>query len=423
MSEDLPLRPRVDVLVFGGGIAGLWTLHELLAHGYDAHLCETTALGTGQTVRSQGIVHGGGKYALRSVGDLDAVRAIRDMPERWQAHRSGLRRDPDLRSAHLSSDACWLWLPRGSWWSRLQAWGIVPVLRHGGLLACPPESRPKAEWPAVLQRHAHLALRMAEPVFDTRSVLKALRETVVDRLLRVAPVDPADGFGAFDPGRGVRTVHLRSPEGTALEVDARAVVFAAGEGNADLLRGIGQETGLMQRRPLLMTVLRGALPPLYAHCVSGGRTRITVTSVGSGDDVVWQVGGEVSERYADEAPGPAVRAAALDEVRACLPGLDLSGLSIANYRAVRAEARDDALRRPSGAHVRTVAPGAVVAWPTKWALAPLLASDVHHELRENGLGPSGPGPLHGAGRWPRPDVAPYPWEDAAWTDVNSAEPV
>ncbi|HKK72581.1 MAG TPA: FAD-dependent oxidoreductase [Candidatus Krumholzibacteria bacterium] len=422
MSEAASLRPRVDVLVFGGGIAGLWTLHELLARGYDAHLCETSALGAGQTIQSQGIVHGGGKYALRSVGDLDAVRAIRDMPERWRAHRSGLRRDPDLRAARLNSEGCWLWLPRGSWWSRLQSWGIVPLLRHGGLLACPPESRPRSEWPPVLQRHAHLALRMEEPVFDTQSVMAALREPVVDRLLHIAPIDPADGFGPFEDDRGTRRVRLRAPHGPELEVDTRAVVFSAGDGNAALLRSIGSEPELMQRRPLLMTVLRGSLPPLHAHCVSGGRTRITVTSVGAGDETVWQVGGEVSERHAADEAGPGVRAAALDEIRACLPGLDLSGVQIANYRAVRAEARDGGSRRPSGAHVRAVSSRAVVAWPTKWALAPLLAEDVLRELRDAGVEPSGPNPLHGAGRWPRPDVAPYPWEDAAWTDVNSVEP-
>ena len=99
----------VDTLVFGGGIAGLWTLHELLEAGVDAWLVETDGLGAAQSVQAQGIVHGGGKYALRRVGDVEAIRHIRAMPTRWREHRSGSRR-PSLAAAITSSEQCWLWL-------------------------------------------------------------------------------------------------------------------------------------------------------------------------------------------------------------------------------------------------------------------------------------------------------------------------
>lgn len=414
--NDAELDPRIDVLVVGGGIAGLWTLHVLLARGYDAHLVESDALGAGQSVKSQGIVHGGGKYALRSVGDLDAMRAIRDMPERWRLHHGGNRSDPDLRAARLLSDGCWLWLPKGSWLARLQAVGLVPVLRHGGVLACPPEPQPRDAWPEVLRAHAQRALRMAEPVFDTRSVLEALREPVVDRLLQI---DGSDGMsiGRHDDGWNVT---LRAPGGTQLSLTAQALVFTAGQGNADLLATVDRNPESMQERPLLMTVLRGRLPELHAHCISGGRTRITVTSLPAGDEVVWQVGGEVSERNADQEPGPRTQRDALDEIEACLPGIDLSGVRIGHYRAVRAEARDARSRRPSGAHVEALQRGLIVAWPTKWALAPLLAEDVLAQLQSDGIEARGQRALHGSGRWPRPDVAAFPWEDCAWTDVSSA---
>lgn len=422
MSWDGSLAADVDVLVFGGGIAGLWTLHVLLAHGYDAHLVESDALGSGQSVQAQGIVHGGGKYALRSVGDVDAMRSIRDMPDRWRAHHGGTRRDPDLRAATMVNDGCWLWLPKGSWTARLQAIGLVPLLRHGGVLACPPQPRPRDEWPEVLREHAQRALLMAEPVLDTRSVLEALREPIVDRLLRVDGPAKPDDLGPCDPVSGSRRVRLRAPDGTALEVVARSLVFTAGQGNAALLAGVKDEPGRMQERPLLMTVLRGRLPRLHGHCISGGRTRITVTSLGEGDDVVWQIGGEVSESNADAKPGLGTSRDALAEIRACLPGIDLSGARIGHYRAVRAEARDGRSRRPSGAHVESIGPGLVVAWPTKWALAPLLAEDVLEILAREGVETHGPRPLHGSGRWPRPVVAPFPWEDCAWTDVSSVAP-
>jgi glycerol-3-phosphate dehydrogenase len=39
----------VDVLIVGGGIAGLWTLAKLRHAGYRAVLIESEALGHGQT--------------------------------------------------------------------------------------------------------------------------------------------------------------------------------------------------------------------------------------------------------------------------------------------------------------------------------------------------------------------------------------
>jgi len=67
------MRTELDVLVLGGGIAGLWTLDTLHRRGYRVALLEQARLGQGQSIQAQGIVHGGGKYALRSVEDLPAA--------------------------------------------------------------------------------------------------------------------------------------------------------------------------------------------------------------------------------------------------------------------------------------------------------------------------------------------------------------
>ena len=54
----------LDTVIFGGGIAGLWTLNKLHNEGRQVILLESQAIGAGQTGMSQGIVHGGMKYAL-----------------------------------------------------------------------------------------------------------------------------------------------------------------------------------------------------------------------------------------------------------------------------------------------------------------------------------------------------------------------
>ena len=409
----------VDVLVVGGGIAGLWTLHVLLAAGYDAWLCESQALGTGQSVQAQGIVHGGGKYALRKVSDLASIRAIREMPDRWRAHHSGNGAVPDLRAARLLSPNCWLWLPRRSWSARVEAWGLMPLMRHAGVLACPPLPKSRDQWPVALRTSAVRAYRMEEPVFDTRSVLAALAEPLANRLLKVESIqlNRSESESHEAPPRRVVLVGAR---GESLSLRARCIVFTAGVGNADLLGQMALDPAMMQRRPLRMLLLRGALPPLHGHCIAGGRTRITVTSVDEPDGSrVWQVGGEVAERFAERPDGPEFRRAALAELRACLPGLDLARVQMSSYAAVRAEARNDALRRPSGVQVKRVAAGLVVAWPTKWAMAPLLAEEVRDEVATMLTGPSTARTWSGARDWPRPRIAAFPWEDVEWSRVPS----
>src|SRR5690606_11727556 len=53
-----------DVLIVGGGIAGLWLDARLRRAGFATLLVEKGSLGGGQSVKSQGIIHGGTKYAL-----------------------------------------------------------------------------------------------------------------------------------------------------------------------------------------------------------------------------------------------------------------------------------------------------------------------------------------------------------------------
>ena len=77
------LSYSTDIVIFGGGIAGLWMLKRLHLAGYQAILLEKDQLGAGQTLASQGIVHGGLKYALS--GNLGkAANTISDMPSRWR---------------------------------------------------------------------------------------------------------------------------------------------------------------------------------------------------------------------------------------------------------------------------------------------------------------------------------------------------
>jgi glycine/D-amino acid oxidase-like deaminating enzyme len=388
---------QLDVLVFGGGAAGLWCLDRIRRAGYHAILLESKALGAGQTIQAQGIIHGGGKYALRGVRDFEAVRTTSLMPERWRRSLTG-ELEPSLAGAQILSECCHLWLPRDSVVAWLQSWGGMSLAAKTGFLATRPEKLSKADWPEALRDSALAVYSLAEPVIATGSFLNALATQHRGSIFLY------DATSVQFSAAGVRVDDVF--------FQPHAIVLAAGVGNGELLRRVGMEEDLMQRRPLGMVLLRGELPRLFGHCIVGGKTGLTITSPIPG---LWQIGGEIAERLAGEENPTVARGLARDEIRRWLPRLDLRQTEIAIYRAVRAEARTAAHRRPSGVHASRVAPGKVVAWPTKLSMVPVLAEEVFEILR---LDLKAPGGYDETPPWSKPEVAHYPWEEAEWFAVN-----
>lgn len=388
---------RLDVLVFGGGSAGLWCLDRLRRAGYHAILLESQALGHGQTIQAQGIIHGGGKYALRGVQDFEAVRATSLMPERWRRSIAG-ELEPHLSAMRILSERCHLWLPRGSAVAWVQSLGLMSLVAKAGLLATPPQRVPKDSWPAALRDSALGVYALAEPVISTGSFLEAL----------------AAQHRSFVFLYDAKTVQFTADGvqvGESL-LKPRAIVLTAGIGNGDLLTRAGMNADMMQRRPLGMVLVRGDLPPLFGHCIVGGKTGLTITTPVPG---LWQIGGELAERLAHEDNPATARQLALGEIRRWLPGLELRRAEIATYYAVRAEARTGAIRRPSGVHASQVSRRTIVAWPTKLSMAPVLAEEVFELVR---LDLKAPGGYDETPSWPAPSVARYPWEEAEWFAAN-----
>ena len=88
---------QIDVVIIGGGIAGLWLLDKLQRSGIEALVLNNAALGQGQTIASQGIIPGGTKYTF-GMGLETAVSDLANMPDRWRDSLSGSK-DPNLADA------------------------------------------------------------------------------------------------------------------------------------------------------------------------------------------------------------------------------------------------------------------------------------------------------------------------------------
>lgn len=383
---------ELDALILGGGVAGLWLLDELHRRGFGIALVESRALGAGQTICSQGILHGGLKYALGGIVS-DSSQSVRDMPAHWAECFSG-KRQPDLRGVRILSPHCFLWRTE-SLASRVGLWGARTALKT------PVQKVADADRPAALTHCPGQVFRVDEPVIDVRSFLHALADRHRSRLLwSVASAAP---IVTRHEGR-IHCVELRDSEREGpLRIHAGSIILTAGEGNDVLRRALGLEVDVMQRRPLHMVMVRGDLPPLFGHCVDGNKTRMTITSArDSADRVVWQLGGEIAEQGVTRDPAAQLEAAKR-ELKTVLPGIDLKGVEWACYRIDRAEGRTADGRRPDGPQIRDEG-GVITAWPTKLVLAPRLAERI-----ADGLGD----PTVGAVELPerrRPPVADPPWE-------------
>lgn len=393
----------LDCVLIGGGIASLWALDALDEAGFSCVLVEPWRLGGGQTLWSQGIIHGGTKYSLSGLLHPGSS-AVSEMPGRWLESLAGRRR-PDLRDTVVLSQGAWLWRT-GSIGSRLGMLGARLALRTR------PEEVAEADRPEIL-RYAGEVHRLGEPCLDTRSLVASFRRGHEERMVAAAGPESI----AFAETGGRTVVSISTADGDSRSFRARMVVLAAAGGNDRFRASLGLAP-VSQRRPLHMGLVRGPadrLPAFFGHCVDGAATRVTITSAtDAAGRTAWQVGGKIAEEGValDEA---AFIDALRSELVATLPGLDLDGLEFASYRPDRVEARTTGGTRPDDASLIDDHPGVVTLFPTKLALAPRGADLVLAAARARGIVPGGRAWIDG----PRPGIGPSPWNEVAFTAGGS----
>jgi len=388
MSQTL----STDVLIVGGGIAGLWLNARLRRLGYSTLLVERDSLGGGQSMKSQGIIHGGAKYALH--GALTgASEAIADMPRRWREALAG-EGELDLRGVRVLSQSHYLWSPGGlagnltSFFASKAVRGRVDQVKGSDL-------------PQALQnpKFKGKVYRLAELVLDVPSLIKRLAELAGDSLLAANNIAPLlqDGelCGLLIDG---------------MQVHAKRIVLTAGAGTADLLAGLGISQPAQQLRPLHMVLAKGpALKPLYAHCLGGGpKPRVTVTTHPAADGQwVWYLGGDLAEAEGVARNESAQIKAAQQEMAGLLPWVDQTATQWATLRVDRAEPAQSGLLRPDNAFLADQG-RLLVGWPTKLALAPDLSERVCRALQRDGIQPGQHSPLPPL---KRPPLAQSVWDE------------
>lgn len=407
---DKPEDVHVDVLILGGGVAGLWTHARLQQEGYKTVLLEAQALGAGQTRFAQGIIHGGTKYAL--TGKLTASsEAVADMPARWRACYEGTG-EVDLTQAELLSDAHYLWSTTNLT-SRISGFFASKVMRSRSNAI--DASGDKNALPKIFQHKDFKGqfYRLDEPVFNTLSVVRALAEPRKKSILSIKSesLQPTD-----------KQVSLEASDGRRYILHYKKIILLAGEGNEDLLSRFGYDKPEMQLRPLKMVVMRGGennklTDMIYAHCLGASvNPRITITSHRDNHGgIVWYMGGQLAEEgvaRSDEA----LIAAAIKEIGELIPWLDITDSQWGVLKIDRAEIKKPGTTRPDSFSIEQNG-DVITAWPTKLALAPALADTLIQIIDAVVITRETDASLPD---WVEPAYADFPWNDeTCWSTQNA----
>lgn len=363
LHRNDPIDADIDVAIVGGGIAGCWLLRLLTERGYRTVLFEADELGCAQTLASQGMIHGGMKYALG--GALTgASEAISGMPGRWRQCLTG--QDPvDLRGVPLLADSYHMFAEQTTR-GRLTTFFASKALR-GRVTRLEPE-----DWPAAFDGFNGIVYDLNDFVMDIPALLARLVQGLEHQTYRVhiAPdaIQPlSDGFTIRAANTTLRT---------------RTLISCAGNGSNALLEGLDLGQSNIQHRPLKQVIVHPKHGVrMNAHCVTGivsNEPRLTITSYGSGNELVWYVGGLIAETGIERSDDAQIDYAR-SELAFCVPWLDWTGAEYATLDIDRAEPFQQTGLKPDEAFVQQK-DNFMQCFPIKLTLAPDLGDRVLERL-------------------------------------------
>ncbi|HEX4869485.1 MAG TPA: FAD-dependent oxidoreductase [Moraxellaceae bacterium] len=375
---------KTDILIFGGGIAGLWLLNRLRAAGYSVLLLEQDRLGGQETLNANGIIHGGLKFGLSAM--LRDIEALEDMPALWRACLSG-NGDVDLSTVKVLSEHQYIW-SEASLAARATTF-FASRLITGHVEAVAGEERPG---PFQHEAFNGPVYRLSDLVIDMPSLVQAL---VSEHKRCIYKISPQTCHLETDDRHNTTAVFITAAGMEPIRIHPTAVILAGGQGNAALLEDIGLHEPAMERREVHMVMLkRAGLPPLWAHCLGASRNpRITITTHPTRDgESLWYLGGDL----ADEGAGRDERLQidkAQRELKELLPWVDLRGARYKTLKIARIlPAGDRGLLRPDNAYVQGIGNN-ILTWPCKLTLAPNLGRQVLAHLEKEGVKPEHEQPM------------------------------
>lgn len=382
---------KVDVVIFGAGIAGLWAFNRLKKLGFNVLLLEKDTIGCGQTVASQGIIHSGLKFSL--AGKVNKLaQTISKMPDLWRDALRG-EGDVDLSAAQMATQSQQLLIPSGFM-------GGLTKLVAERALGNNVHSVSKDEWPQEIKDSGFKGslIFMDEPVLNVPSVLHALAAPYKNCIRKISDEQASNPFEFLKEQN----------------ITAKRVIFTSAASNHDIAKANAHDKGLeTQHRPLVQGMMKNAPFPLFAHLV--GKTDKPIASITthemSDSTLVWYLGGLVAERSVDSNPQDVIDAA-LKAYKNYLPNIDFSNAEWATLPINRVEGKSKTDSWMPDTPTIHHTEDALYCWPTKLTFAPMLSDMILEELNERGITASNTSSDFSF--LPEADYTRTPWDNAQW---------
>ena len=276
----------VDLVLIGGGVAGLWLANRARQAGFSVLLFEQRALGSEQTLASQGMIHGGMKYTL--AGALTgASEAIAEMPRHWRDCLCG-DGDIDLRHTRILSDHFFMWSSE-TVASRVTNF-LASKLTRGRVEAVHPDRRPPLLRTSEFSGSLY---KLEDLVIDVPSLVANLANNIEGCCYLI-------DWQAAELQRDTQEqISLTLNQGDQpLTINAKQFIFTAGKGNAQLLDQLGLSAPAMQIRPLQQVMVKHSYGfDFYGHCLGAETSpRLTISShrLPHGEHI-WYLGGSLAD--------------------------------------------------------------------------------------------------------------------------------
>ncbi|MBV9877674.1 MAG: FAD-dependent oxidoreductase [Verrucomicrobia bacterium] len=373
---------KADIVICGAGIAGLWLFNYLKRKGFNALLLENDAIGCGQTIASQGIIHSGLKYVFTGqVNEL--AKSISAMPALWRKALKG-EGPVDLSAANVTATSQHF-LFRSGFKGSVTGFG-ADLMAKAGSIGNNARRIKKSEWPASLTEvgFSGTVLSMDELVLDMQSVLHALAAPYQESIRKADMLKDIDF--SLDHSGNIERVTIKNQT-----IIAKRYVFTAASANKILADRLGHGTGLeTQVRPLLMGMMQNAPCELFAHCMEvSPKPVVTITTHRAIDGkLIWYLGGSVAERSKDSDPRD-VFAAAQKAFRKYMPSVDLTKVSWSTLPIDRVEGKSKVAGHLPNSPTIHIWRNAIYGWPTKLSFSPILTNQIAESLSNAGVKPSG----------------------------------
>ncbi|MEX0598077.1 MAG: FAD-dependent oxidoreductase, partial [Candidatus Paceibacterota bacterium] len=284
-----------QIIIIGAGIAGLWSFNVLKCKGYDVILLEKDSIGGTQSLASQGMIHGGQRYALQGALSNHS-ESISAMPGIWDQALKG-EITPDLSSANILSDKQYMWSP-GGLTSNVTSFFASKAMNSR------VDSLPKEDWPQIFKDHLKFKgkiYQLDEVVLDIKSVATALSKNYLEHIIKIDQLE-----------LNVKNEKLESiviTQGSQnLEITADQFIFTAGIGNEEIAALLWPDKKPTQRRPLKQILIDDVEYPLYAHCITvDPRPRVTVSAhPKENGKYTWYLGGLVAVKHIEDSDQQAI---------------------------------------------------------------------------------------------------------------------